>query len=54
METPRPECEGILGEELGRTGKSSMWYIDLGEASNGELSLLCATSEVWMGLAVKL
>lgn len=46
MEPSRSGGGGHLRTELGGRGRSSVWYVELEEASEGELSLSCATSEV--------
>lgn len=46
METSKSGGGGHLRIELGGIGRRSMSYTELKEASEGELGLTCATSEV--------
>lgn len=47
------ECEGGVRGELGGAGRNSVWYMSQVNFS-GELGLLCAIPEAWMGPMAKL
>lgn len=54
MATLRTGIQRGSKSTAGRCRKEFTWYIELQEASKGNLDLPCSTSEVWMGPVVKL